>query len=70
MLSMLYGKMMFKKFSKDNNMDLGDIPDELKGLTEIEEMLIVQVFIVITVYWLQKRQNEYRKNVINFLQNI
>ena len=29
-----------KKFSADNNMDPGEVPDELKGLTEIEEMLI------------------------------
>ena len=29
-----------KKFSADNNMDPGDVPDELEGLTEIEEMLI------------------------------
>ncbi|CAG8631130.1 2788_t:CDS:2, partial [Rhizophagus irregularis] len=33
-----------KKFFADNNMDLGEVPEELKGLTEIEEMLIAQIF--------------------------
>ena len=28
------------KFSVSNNMDPGDVPNELQGLTEIEEMLI------------------------------
>lgn len=31
-----------KKFSAENNMDPGEVPDELKGLTEIEEMLIAR----------------------------
>jgi hypothetical protein len=39
-----------KKFSGENNMDPGDVPEELKGLTEIEEMLIIQVFTVMSVY--------------------
>ena len=36
-------KAIVKKFSSNNNMDPGDIPEELQGLTEIEEMLIAQV---------------------------
>ncbi len=55
-----------KKFSADNNMDPGDVSDELEGLTEIEEMLIAQVFTVMSVYRLQGGQNRYRGNVINF----
>src|SRR4051812_27331960 len=35
-----------KRFSEDNNMDPGNVPEELQGLTEIEEMLIAQVFTV------------------------
>ena len=31
-------------------MDPGDVSEELKGLTEIEEMLIAQVFMVMSVY--------------------
>ena len=51
-------------------MDPGEVPDELKGLTEIEEMLIAQVFTVMTVYRLRGGQNGYRGNVINFPQDI
>ena len=47
-------KMNPKKFSKENNMDPGVVPEELKGLTKIEEMLIAQVFTVMTVYRLQE----------------
>ena len=51
-------------------MDPGDVPEELKGLSEIEEMLIAQVFTVMTVYRLRGGQNGYRGNVINFPQDI
>ncbi|GET01250.1 uncharacterized protein LOC113214878 [Rhizophagus clarus] len=33
-----------KKFFVANNIDLGDVPEELKGLTEIEKILISQTF--------------------------
>jgi hypothetical protein len=59
-----------KKFSSSNNMDPGDVPEELKGLSEIEEMLIFQVFPVITVYRLHGEQNGYKGNVINFPQDV
>ncbi|CAG8662210.1 32286_t:CDS:2, partial [Gigaspora margarita] len=42
-----------KKFSAENNMDPGDVPKELQGLTEIEEMLIAQTFPVISEYCLR-----------------
>ena len=51
-------------------MDPGEVPSELKDLTEIEEMLIAQVFTVITVYRLREGQNGYRGNVINFSRDI
>ncbi len=59
-----------KKFSAENNMDPGDVPEELKELSEIEEMLIAQVFTVMTVYQLRGGQNGYRGNVINFPQDV
>ncbi|PKY21661.1 hypothetical protein RhiirB3_435323 [Rhizophagus irregularis] len=37
------GNNTLKKFSADNNMDLGEVPEELKRLTEIEEMLIANI---------------------------
>jgi hypothetical protein len=48
-------------------MNLGDLPEELQGLTEIEEILIAQIFpAVISVYCLHEGQYSYRGNVINF----
>ena len=44
---------MLKKFSAANNMDPGEIPDELQGLTEIEEMLIAKIFPIVSVYCLR-----------------
>ncbi|RIB19266.1 hypothetical protein C2G38_2182332 [Gigaspora rosea] len=35
-------KTLPKKFSAENNMDPGEIPNELQGLTEVEKMLIAQ----------------------------
>ncbi|PKK67013.1 hypothetical protein RhiirC2_784058 [Rhizophagus irregularis] len=32
------GNNTLKKVSADNNMDLGEVPEELKGLTETEEI--------------------------------
>ncbi|CAG8666363.1 30185_t:CDS:2 [Gigaspora margarita] len=59
-----------KKFSFENNMDPGDVPKELKDLTEVEEMLIAQIFPVVSVYYLYEGQYAYRRNVINFLQDV
>ncbi|CAG8823378.1 15573_t:CDS:1, partial [Racocetra fulgida] len=35
-------KTSTKKFSTENNIDPGNVPEELQGFTEIEEMLIAQ----------------------------
>ncbi|CAG8811992.1 13473_t:CDS:1, partial [Gigaspora margarita] len=43
-------------------MDPDNVPDELKDLTEIEEMLIAQIFPVILVYCLQGGQYTYKEN--------
>src|SRR5256885_14183842 len=51
-------------------MDPRDVLDELKGLTDIKEMLIAQVFTVMTIYRLRGGQTRYRGNVINFPQDI
>ena len=59
---MQHRKDVTKKFSAENNIDLSDVLDELKGLTEIEEMLIAQVFTVMTVYRLRGGQTGYRGN--------
>lgn len=55
-----------KKFSVENNMDSGDVPEKLKDPTEIEEMLIMQTFPVVSVHYLHGGQYAYRGNVITF----
>ena len=51
-------------------MDPGEVPDELRDLTEVEEMLIARVFPVMSVYRLRGGQHGYRGNVINFPQDV
>ena len=66
-----YGKKnSIKKFSSNNDMDPGEVPEELQGLTELEEMLIARVFPVMSVYRLREGQHGYRGNVINFPQDV
>jgi len=57
-----------KKFSKENYMDPGELPKQLKGLTEIEEMLIAQVFCVMTVYRLREDKTGTRETSLTFLK--
>jgi hypothetical protein len=60
-----------KKFSFRNNMDPGDVLDELRGLTQVEEMLIAQIFPIVSMYCLHGGgQYAYRGNVINFPQDV
>ena len=51
-------------------MDPSNVSDKLKALIEVEEMLIAQVFTVMSVYRLSGGQYGYRGNVINFSQDI
>ena len=63
-------KTLLKKFSTKNNMDPGEVFEELQNLTEIEKMLIIRVFLMISVYRLWGGQYEYHENVINFSQDV
>ncbi len=51
-------------------MDPGEVFEELQNLTEIEKMLIIRVFLMISVYRLWGGQYEYHENVINFSQDV
>ena len=51
-------------------MDPGEVPKELQGLTQVEEMLIAQIFLIISVYYLRGGQYAYCGNVINFPQDV
>ena len=59
-----------KKFSVDNNMIPSEVPKELQGLTQLEEMLIARVFPVISVYTKPGGQKAYKGHCINFSQDI
>jgi len=65
-----HSKKMSNRFSEENNMDPGEVPEELQDLTEIEEMLIAKAFTVMSVYRLRGGQYGYRGNVINFPQDV
>ncbi len=51
-------------------MDPGEVLEDLHDLTEIEEMLIAQIFLIISVYQLCGGQYVYCGNIINFSQDV
>jgi len=51
-------------------MDPGNVPEELKDLTFIEERLIARVNPMLSVFKLKGMQYGYRGNVINYPQNV
>uniref|UniRef100_A0ABD2W733 ATP-dependent DNA helicase n=1 Tax=Trichogramma kaykai TaxID=54128 RepID=A0ABD2W733_9HYME len=57
-------------YSANNNMDPGPIPYELADLTYVEQMLIVRVHPVVSLFRLNGNQYFYTGNVINFKQNV
>ncbi|CAH3152927.1 unnamed protein product [Pocillopora meandrina] len=59
-----------KKFSSQNGMIPSQVPNELQGLTQLEEMLIARVFPVISVYTKPGGQKAYKGHCINFSQDI
>ena len=46
------------------------VPDELKGLSQLEEMLIARIYPLITVYTVKGGQRKGSKYVINFPQDL
>ena len=60
-----------KGFSVDNNIKPSPVPEALKGLTQIEEMLIARVFPVMQVYTRPRGgQRAYRGHVLNLPHNV
>ncbi len=47
-------------------MDPGNVPKELREFTQIEEMLIAQIFLIISIYCLHNDQYIYCDHMINF----
>lgn len=59
-----------RKYTLQNNMDPGDIPDHLPELNSIEEMLVALNHPMVVVYRKRGGQHHYSGHVINFPQNI
>jgi len=47
-------------------MDLNEVLEYLHDLTKIKEMLITQIFLIVSVYCLRNGQYAYYGNIINF----
>ncbi|PKB95056.1 hypothetical protein RhiirA5_437452 [Rhizophagus irregularis] len=60
----------FRNIISNLQNNLYEVPQELQGLTDIEEILIAQIFPVVSVYNLPGGQYAYRGNVINFPQDV
>jgi hypothetical protein len=74
-------KGMVSKFGMENDMDPGlvcvfprlstnQIPEELRNLTQLEEMLIARIYPLMTVYTFHGGQRKGSKHIINFSQNL
>ena len=63
-------KAMFKMYSKENNMDPGEQPDELKGLTIVEQQLICRISPTINVHMLKHGGIASNGHCVTFPQEI
>ena len=58
-------------FSAENNMDPGPVPEELAGLTQVEQLLIAQIIPTMTIVRLPRGgQFGYSGNIINLPQDL
>lgn len=58
-----------KCFSRENEIDPGPVPECLRNLSQIEEMLIARACPIMCVYRKHGGQRGYKGHVINFPQN-
>jgi hypothetical protein len=66
----IHGAKKCLNFTEQNYMDPGRVPNELLGLSYIEEQLIARVHAVVSVTKLKGHQYGYSGNVINFAQDV
>ena len=59
-----------KKFSKENDMVPSTVPNELSGLTQVEEMLIARALPIMHIYLKQGGQRGYSGHCVNLPQNV
>ncbi|KAJ3459135.1 hypothetical protein MRS44_015208 [Fusarium solani] len=54
----------------DNNLDPGEVPEDLPELTQVEEMLIARVHVHVQVMTYRGQQYKSKRHVINFLKDV
>ena len=59
-----------KAFSADNDMDPGDVPPQLEGMTQVGQMLIAKVAPIMRVYRLKGGQYAHDGYVVNIPQDV
>ena len=59
-----------KKFSVENDMDPGIVPQQLKDLTQVEEMLISRICPIMRIYRKHGGQRGYKGHVLNSPQDV
>ena len=59
-----------KRYSRDNDMWPGEVPECLRDLTQIEEMLIARACPIMSVYRKHGGQRGYKGHVLNLPQDI
>ena len=59
-----------KRFSADNDMDPGCVPECLEGMTQVEEMLIARATPIMTGYQKHGGQRGYSCHALNLPQNV
>lgn len=69
-LKCIHGKGTCAQYTDLNEMDPGEVPDCLQGLTYIEEQVIARIHPMVTVFKLKGHQYGYSGNVINFPQDV
>ncbi|EXU95371.1 PIF1-like helicase [Metarhizium robertsii] len=57
-------------FSAANNLDFGEVPNNLPDLTMVEEMPIARVHVHVKVLQVRGTQYKYRGHVVHFLRNV
>ena len=59
-----------KAFSADYDMDHGDVPPHLEGMTQVEQMLIAKVAPIMRVYYLKGGQYAHGGQFANIPQDV
>lgn len=57
-------------FWPTNGFDFGEIPEELKNLTLLEQILIARVHPVVSVFKIKNQQRGYSGHVLNLVQHV